>query len=123
MAEPQGPAWLGCVGGIVFVVFAGLIMADSCKPDPQREAELASDMKIIIAQDRIREKLRDPDSAVFSDVRVSSRFEGVVCGRVNSRNGFGGMSGPQRFITSAAISGFEEDFKPGEFNDTWNKMC
>lgn len=39
--------------------------------------------------------LRDPDSAVFNDVAVNGNY---VCGFVNSRNGFGAMTGRTLFI-------------------------
>lgn len=48
----------------------------------------------------VREKLRDPASAEFSNVRVVSG--GIVCGEVNSKNGYGGYAGKQRFFGTAS---------------------
>jgi hypothetical protein len=43
----------------------------------------------------LKRHLRDPDSAKISDVKVSGSS---VCGLVNSKNGFGGYTGIQRFL-------------------------
>lgn len=78
---------------------------------------------IVAAQEEVRGRLRDPSSAEFSDMRVVRKGEAtVVCGTVNARNGFGGMAGPQRFI-SGAVTGLESDFAPGEFEVSWSKLC
>lgn len=48
----------------------------------------------------------------------------AVCGYVNSRNGFGGMSGKSRFIV--IVTPFlEEQFDPanGIFDRMWNDSC
>ena len=63
-------------------------------------------------EDELKKKLRDPDSAVFSDVHfgklvADGKEAVVVCGRVNSRNGFGGMTGAQRFIGGGEASAIE----------------
>lgn len=64
------------------------------------------------ATEAVRLALRDPDSAVFTEIAVLD--DGRVCGNVNSRNGFGGMSGPEPFLVSAdgAVS-----FLPAELED------
>jgi hypothetical protein len=75
------------------------------------------------AKDQIRAKLRDPDSAVFQGVGVSRRSgKAVVCGRVNSKNGFGGMTGSQRFAV-AGMAVLEEEAQPGTMDEIWEKAC
>jgi len=54
---------------------------------------------IELAKMAVLSNLKDPTSAQFSNVRVSSL--GVVCGNVNSKNGFGGYSGNQGFRWSS----------------------
>jgi len=80
---------------------------------------------LIVGQDRIKSRLRDPESAQFSGLQVS-RKSGVVaiCGMVNSKNGFGGMSGPQRFITGGATA-IEGDgtMDAANFQQSWDMMC
>lgn len=51
----------------------------------------------------VRQKLREPATARFSDVSLAMRpnvrgeSTKVLCGRVSSRNGYGGMSDPVPF--------------------------
>jgi hypothetical protein len=58
-------------------------------------SEPAADVQI--AKDAILEVLKDPKSAQFSDI-THRRGDRAVCGRVNAKNGFGGYTGPTRFI-------------------------
>lgn len=48
------------------------------------------------AKDLVAGQLRDPSSAQFRDLRKTR--QGVVCGEVNGKNGYGGYAGFQRFI-------------------------
>ena len=75
----------------------------------------------ILAKRDVRARLKDPESAEFTNVTTRGR---VVCGFVNSRNGFGGMGGKQRFITRAgAITALEEDMAAGEMEKAWAMLC
>jgi hypothetical protein len=78
------------------------------------------------SQKGIKTKLRDPDSAQFRDVRFySGGPTPVVCGEVNSKNGFGGYGGFQRFIASGENLAFlqSEMASPAEMDDAWKTMC
>lgn len=74
----------------------------------------------------IAKLLRDPSSAKFGEARVS-RKQGppVICGTVNSRNGFGGMTGDKRFIAApGVISVVEgENMTEAEFSGSWIQFC
>lgn len=74
------------------------------------------------AEAKVRDSLRDPQSALFSDVRISP--VSAVCGFVNSRNGFGGMSGKRRFIVISNPY-LEDQFDPanGIFDRMWKESC
>lgn len=48
------------------------------------------------AKELVANQLRDPSSAQFRDLRRTR--QGVVCGEVNGKNGYGGYAGFQRFI-------------------------
>ncbi len=74
------------------------------------------------AEIHVRKKLRDPDSAEFSNLRVSSKGAAdIVCGEVNSRNGFGGKSGKQKFISNGFnLSFLEEKVVEGGWPELWN---
>ncbi len=69
-------------------------------------------------------KLRDPDSAKFSDEYVSYKAGGpIVCGRVNSKNAFGGYTGPQRYIGGGDTVGVFLSSEVDGFDALWRKTC
>jgi hypothetical protein len=77
------------------------------------------------AQSLVRQRLRDPASAEFSDLRViPGRSQGskTVCGRVNARNGFGGMTGPGRFIVGPTVT-LEEEIGSAAMDGLWAGTC
>ena len=66
-----------------------------CSPDPKQAL-------ITKAEQSVRQSLKDPDSAEFSDVQVKGVVSddlavAVVCGQVNAKNSFGGYVGYRRF--------------------------
>ena len=91
----------------------------SCFDKPQAPAKSAptksvpaktagsGDAKLLVdGQARIKRLLREPDSAKFSDVavHVSPDGEKVVCGKVNAKNGFGGMTGNKDFYVHSKVN-------------------
>jgi hypothetical protein len=86
------------------------------------------------AKEHIKPALRDPDSAVFGDTFfVNDRksetgyYLPAVCGTVNAKNGFGGMSGQKRFVylifpneSRLALEGSVPDATLVQF---WNRFC
>lgn len=73
----------------------------------------------------VRQKLRDPGSAEFSALQLRPGSNGSsanVCGFVNSRNGFGGMTGPMRFIAGHTVV-LEEEIGEPSMNQLWNEVC
>ena len=71
--------------------------------------------KISLVQAAVVERLRDPDSARFDNVRISN---GAVCGEVNARNGFGGYGEPMPFVGTVEPDGsvqLEMSEDPGFF--------
>lgn len=79
---------------VVFVLaVAGLAALPACTE---------AGRKIAAAEEAVRGALKDPGSAIFSGVTLGRFGSGVegVCGTVNARNGFGGMSGPKPFAVS-----------------------
>lgn len=114
--------------GIAFIIVAvGLMLMalTMCSHNgvAQKDAPPSDAQYEVLAYDNVKARLRDPDSATFSEVRVS-RKAGVpaVCGYVNSKNGFGGMSGNQRFISGGATA-LESDMEPEEFAKSWAQIC
>lgn len=75
-------------------------------------------------QSRVRQRMKDPDSAEFRSSRVSHKSGApVVCGEVNANNSFGGKGGYQRFVASGDIIALEEQMADGEMDKTWAAVC
>jgi hypothetical protein len=77
------------------------------------------------AQELVKQHLRDPSSAQFSDIRVipaGGRKPTIVCGKVNARNGFGGMTGAQRFVVGGTVA-VEEELGEADMNQLWATFC
>jgi hypothetical protein len=89
--------------------------------NPVREESDAID----VAEDAVRKILRDPASASFDDVHYRSSTR-TVCGLVNSRNGFGGLSGAVPFFVSGGLpevqpSPADPHYEP--FRSMYNAEC
>ena len=77
-----------------------------------------------LGMDQIRDRLKDPESADFTDV-FFSRSGGIAaaCGYVNAKNSFGGYIGKQRFFTAGdSVPAILESDMP-DFATIWNKFC
>lgn len=69
--------------------------------------------------------LRDPDAAVYSDLKVYPGTQDkstIICGYVNSPNAFGGMTGRQRFIVGGTVL-LEEQFTEQQMSTAWTRLC
>ncbi|MBN9479649.1 MAG: hypothetical protein J0I52_05375 [Bordetella sp.] len=84
------------------------------------------------ARQAVTEKLRDPSSAQFRNVRRIEHSNGstMFCGEVNGRNAYGGMSGFQRFEAGVGTTGNAsalidggEDLNAAYFQRAWNQFC
>jgi len=76
---------------------------------------------ILGEQEKIKGRLKDPTSAEFRNVFVSSSY--AVCGEVNAKNSFGGYSGYVRFISGSDMQVVETDMAAGEMDKTWPQIC
>lgn len=56
----------------------------------------------------VKEAMRDPDSAKITTTNVNPSAR-IVCGYVNSRNGFGGYSGDRAFVWTNGQVQMEEN--------------
>ena len=87
--------------------------------EPWRNSAWAEEMK-----DVVRRRLKDPQSAVFEGVETHhSMGVPAACGKVNSKNSFGGYAGAQRFIASGDLVFLESDMAPGAMDESWAKAC
>lgn len=88
---------------------------------------------VYIAKEVIKSALRDPDLAVFgadvffaNDRKMNGYYVPVVCGSVNAKNGFGGMTGQKRFVFFPTLEGrlvLEDSVADAIIVHHWNKMC
>lgn len=96
----------------------------ACGDGEAARRSVERDQKIFEAQERVKAQLRDPASAEFYEADVKGIR--TVCGKVNARNGFGGMSGVQRFVATrdrVFLEEQEEAVVPGSFPHFWQQMC
>lgn len=84
------------------------------------------------ARQAVADKLRDPSSAQFRNVRRIEHSNGstMFCGEVNGRNAYGGMSGFQRFEAGVGTTGNAtamidggEELNAAYFQGAWNQFC
>lgn len=102
---------------VLVVVFTSLLKSGetevASEPSPEQKAMAikAQTMRII------SEGLKDPDSAKFE-------FLNENCGTVNSKNSFGGYTGPKRFVAVGDIIELEgHSVSKSEIESLWNKHC
>lgn len=109
------------------LLLLGALSLAACGNGDAARQSVKDDETIRVAEQNVKSRLRDPSSAEFSNVTISRKRDiEVVCGMVNSRNGFGGMAGAKRFISkgeTGGLAGFPEDFGPDEFDQMWLEHC
>lgn len=71
---------------LVGMAALGALLLSGCNLYQQHEAEK-----------KVRDQLRDPESAQFSDVTTAGNGL-LVCGMVNAKNGMGGYVGRRKFV-------------------------
>lgn len=86
------------------------------------------DPDVARAMELLRGRLKDPDSAIFGDVKITVGAHGkLACGFVNARNGFGGRNGMQRFVVDfdGVSKGLDSAISEGDsFTDLmWMAYC
>lgn len=108
-----------CVFGLFFWFFW---KDDNSKVQPEMSRADKEFYMTEASKDGVRARLKDPKSAKFKDVYYMDHVTPVICGKVNSRNGFGGMSGFQHFLARGEVLVLFEK-EADDFGDTWNKLC
>lgn len=105
---------IGC--GVLLLI--GVLVYVSCDAGTSGSGAPSGLDRRVDARVAVQSMLRDPDSAEFTGLAVHGD---VVCGYVNARNGFGGMTGPQRFI----YQGYAEIEEAGGsgFSERWTRLC
>lgn len=103
-----------------FLIFLTFCCAACSTGDDRAVSEQT---RIVVEEQHLAATLKDPASAQFRNVHVYYAVRPVVCGEVNSRNGYGGRSGYQRFVSTGPIQVLEEQMAPTEMNKTWEALC
>lgn len=135
---------LGCIAVVVGMILAvsmcssgkkatesGSEAANATTEDTDSEANPYADVGrqslwIVRSKDAIRQRLKDPDSAQFRNVRFYSGGPSpVACGEVNAKNAFGGYGGFERFVASGTKLAFvaSDMTSPAEMDKVWKQMC
>ena len=106
-----------------FSLFFYFFWKDDQPKQPRQMSQADKEFYMIEAsKDGVRALLKDPKSAVFQNVGYVDHLTPAVCGHVNSRNSFGGMSGFQRFIARGETMVLLEQ-QADDFFDAWNTIC
>ena len=110
---------------VIILIGVSVVLAFALSGGGSSSSSSFSDVQYkVAAKALIKQRLRDPSSAEFSSLevyRVPGRAT-VVCGLVSSRNGFGGMTGPQRFISGDQVL-LEEAMPAGQMDQEWLRSC
>ena len=115
---------IGCLGVLIVLAIAGSIMQscdasreqsrrDALSPEARaREDSLESQaarvralqqrasLTVAMGKAKVREVLKDPESARFGEVWAAGDSQYVACGYVNARNSFGGYTGEELFVAT-----------------------
>lgn len=113
--------FIALAGILAILILPHLAPARGVTPSSGDIAVLAS-----MGQQIITQRLNDPDSATFRNVRVNAPNGKavVVCGEVNWKNELGGLTGYTRFIvapSNSSLAYLESDVE--DFSGLWGAVC
>lgn len=113
------------LGVVLLLVVVGACSQDPIEEERAKSAPPSDRILIQNAQEAIRQTLRDPASAEFRNdgVRIVADSQRIVCGEVNSKNGFGGYAGFQRYISTGRAAFVESQMQAESFALTWKTLC
>ncbi len=100
-------------------------------------SDVQNNEAMLMAEYRVRQVLKDPDSAKFGSVHLIASTNSVpqpkpetdiVCGYVNAKNSFGAYTGASRFIAIPGVIPAIEPSDPdakgyNQFFRIWNREC
>ncbi len=112
---------LGIIGVVVLLSFCSSDHSSSASSDEYRNIAWIAQM-----EDNVRNRLKDPESAKFSQSKVYRGFKGapMVCGFVNAKNSYGGYIGDKGFIAAGDLIWLQgNDMQDSEFEKLWTQVC
>jgi hypothetical protein len=110
---------------IVLYVVSGIAHILNRPPPPPPPAPVMDYDPIVrtYAEGQVKTILKDPESATFSNEVIKNAKLPIVCGEVNARNSFGGMTGATPFIVLGASAQIDEGPHQASFRRMWNQVC
>jgi hypothetical protein len=92
---------------VLLIALPANVSSSAVKNSAKKEASKPSPDQILIekAKDAIRERLKDPESAQFRNIRVGKEDFKPVRGEVNAKNSYGGYIGYQKFYVDFGRDG------------------
>jgi hypothetical protein len=124
-----------CVGSLALAIYAAPKLPEMTTTKVVRDKDAWRYDKSFsqeVVEAAVRPMLRDPQSAVFSNLTATNdRKTGkspaglVICGQVNAKNGFGGYTGNKNFINfyGTMMTEIEPATQNHKFNLSWNNLC
>ena len=110
------------VGNILILIMTCLFLSGCSDSGTKKMDKYTAEA---MAKYLLEPKLKDAESAIFSSITYKDETADrpvIICGLVNSKNSFGGMTGNQRFILGGAIM-IEEEFTTEQMNTAWQTFC
>lgn len=107
-------------GLAVVAFFASWALVSALMPKPTTPKSVQDWQYISVGKSAVMKLLKDRGSAEFRHERWSGT---AVCGEVNARNSFGGMTGFQRFVATSGFAVLEENMQAQDFAEVWAKAC
>lgn len=107
----------------------GLLLTTLAVAGSEDAYDKTTDGKKIVWMDRgkvsVKAKLKDPESAQFRGLYFHRGKDGIpmTCGEVNSKNGFGGYVGFQRFLSAGTVELTMLQHEAPDFSAAWNRAC
>lgn len=110
------------------IVLLGVFFVNRSEPEEKAAPINASESLVMgRAFTAVRGLMKDPSSTEFGLSRrlVTADGKNIVCGTVNSKNGFGGYVGFKRFIyiyESGSVM-VEQSARESDFSQAWHSLC
>lgn len=113
---------------ILTAIFASIVSVSFAKDESNYYGKTTDYKKIgwmDIGMEAIKDKINDPESAIFRDVYFNQGRDGIpiTCGEINAKNLLGGYIGFQQFISAgkAELTFLQEEVS--DFPILWNRLC
>ncbi|MEG3152996.1 zinc ribbon domain-containing protein [Sphingomonas sp. ZT3P38] len=114
------PPNIGCFGAIILLCLIVWAVGQCSPRSPESSASFEQQMaeagRTVRIERLVKQRLRDPGSAAFKHLSGG-------CGYVNSKNGFGGMTGDQQFVVGANDKVVFRADGPEAFDTVWQQHC